>query len=107
MRLTVSLLLLAALLLSLPPTASAQGCAMCRTAAAAANEAGQKTLDLAILVLLIPTVSIFLAVFYWAYRRRNQTREDLEAKSLPLSFPTELREATFSRSSRWWRGASL
>ena len=73
MREAVASLLLAALLVSAAPAAYAQSCSMCRATAAAANEAQQRTMDLAILVLLIPTVSIFLGVLVWAYWRRDRT----------------------------------
>ena len=52
------------------PAAFAQ-CAMCRAsvqAAGSTNAAASETLNLAILVLLIPPVLIFCAIFYVAYR---------------------------------------
>lgn len=100
MRVAVAILLLAALVLSAAPAAYAQGCSMCRTAAAAANEAQQKTMDLAILVLLIPTVSIFLGVFFWAYRRRNQTRAEpsQDSRQPDVIPPPEFDEAAFWRA---------
>lgn len=59
-------------LLVLTPGLAAQGCALCKTAADAASQAdGGKTLNLAILVLLIPTLSIFLGIVFWAFRYRN------------------------------------
>ncbi len=61
-----------ALLLGAEPTAWAQGCVMCKTSAAAIGEESAKTLDLAIFILLIPAVAIFLGIFFWMIRYRNQ-----------------------------------
>lgn len=84
------------------PAAYAQGCVLCRSAAAAANEDGQKALDLAILVLLLPTVSIFLAVFYWAFRRRNRSGSETEPDfpPPPAPLPHELEDAALWRAYR-------
>jgi cbb3-type cytochrome oxidase subunit 3 len=100
--LAVCSLLLTLLAATCAPAARAQGCVMCRSTAAAANEAGQKALDLAILVLLIPTVSIFLAVFYWAFRRRNRTWAEPEpdAPPPPEPLPHELNDAALWRAYR-------
>lgn len=57
---------LSVVLLSSPAFAQ---CAMCRAAAAASGDAGN-TLNLAILVLLIPPVIMFCAIFIVAYRLR-------------------------------------
>jgi glycerol dehydrogenase-like iron-containing ADH family enzyme len=56
-----------ALALWCAPTALAQ-CAMCKAAAAAS---GNDALNTAILVLLIPPVMIFCAIFIVAYRMRK------------------------------------
>lgn len=72
-RLAGMLLVAAVLLLASAPEAFAQGCALCRTAAEATGERGAKTLNLAILVLLIPTVSIFGGVLFCAFRYRNRS----------------------------------
>ncbi len=53
-------------------------CAMCRAsvqAAGSANTAASETLNLAILVLLIPPVLIFCAIFYVAYRYGKASHE--------------------------------
>ena len=53
-------------------------CAMCRASAEAAgstNAAANETLNLAILVLLIPPVLIFCAIFYVAYRYGRASKE--------------------------------
>jgi heme/copper-type cytochrome/quinol oxidase subunit 2 len=56
-------------LLLCAPAALAQ-CAMCRAAAAAAGNDAANVLNTAILVLLIPPVLIFCAIFIVAYRLR-------------------------------------
>lgn len=95
-------LLLALLLVSLAPAAYAQGCVMCRSSAAAADQKGQKALDLAILVLLIPTASIFVTVFVWAFRRRNKTwgEPDRDSPQPPEPLPGELNDAALWRAYR-------
>jgi hypothetical protein len=55
-------------MLSLPGLAQ---CPLCRTAASAHDEAAQKALDLAIIVLLIPAVSMFCGVYYVTFRFRD------------------------------------
>jgi len=59
-------------ILSLPALAQ---CPLCRTAAAANDEAAQKALDVAIIVLLIPAVSMFCGVYYVTFRFRDGGRE--------------------------------
>ena len=49
--------------------AFAQGCAMCYTTAAAAGPGAARALDLGILVLLVPTLVLFVAVLGFAIRR--------------------------------------
>lgn len=67
-RLTTFLLVLA-ILLGAPSAALAQ-CAMCREAAA--QSGAEKALNLAILVLLIPTLVLFIGVFVYALRRKDE-----------------------------------
>jgi hypothetical protein len=43
-------------------------CSMCRTAAAAQGAAAGKTLDHAVLILLVPAVTLFAGVFLAAFR---------------------------------------
>ncbi len=70
-------------LLSLVPAAWAQGCVMCKTSAAAIGEESAKTLDLAIFILLIPAVAIFLGIFFWMIRYRNQVSYEEEPETTP------------------------
>ncbi len=60
-------------ILSLPALAQ---CPLCRTAASAHDEAAQKALDVAIIVLLIPAVSMFCGVYYVTFRFRDAGGED-------------------------------
>lgn len=59
--------------LALATPAFAQGCAMCKTLAEAQGPEGAKTLDLAILVLLIPTVLIFVGILLWGLCIRDRS----------------------------------
>lgn len=68
----------AALLLSAnSPAASAQ-CALCKTSVSNSDkaEATARTLNLAVVVLLVPPATIFCSVFIIAFRRRNSGEED-------------------------------
>lgn len=70
---------LAALAAAWPETALAQ-CPLCRSALQDAGDQTARTLNLAIVVLLIPPVSIFCAIFAVVYRKardgdRDQNRE--------------------------------
>jgi len=76
MRRVAPILLLIIVLLSVAAPAAYAQCAMCRTSAEAMDEQKQQALDLAILILLVPTTSIFGGVIFWALRNRNQTREE-------------------------------
>jgi hypothetical protein len=51
-----------------------QGCALCYNNAAATGPQGARTLDRAILVLLIPVLFLFVSIFVFLYRRRNVQR---------------------------------
>lgn len=77
-RLAAWLLLAGVVLLAYAPDAFAQGCPLCRTAAAATGDKGAKAFNLAILVLLIPTISIFGGVLFCAFRSRNRSFLDRE-----------------------------
>ena len=66
----VAALLLCALAALAPAAASAQ-CPLCRSGIQQAGDKTARTMNLAILVLLIPPVSIFCTIFAVAYRRRN------------------------------------
>jgi hypothetical protein len=55
--------------LGLAPAAYAQGCVLCYTTAAAAGAAARQSINVGILVLLIPALSLFAGVFFLLYRR--------------------------------------
>jgi hypothetical protein len=46
-------------------------CPMCRNAAAAQGAAAARALDLGILILLVPAVSMFCGIYWLAVRRRG------------------------------------
>ena len=71
-------LFLAALaaLAALPAPDAAAQCALCRTALQGAGEATARTMNLAILVLLVPPVAIFCAIFAAAFRRKDDGEDD-------------------------------
>jgi hypothetical protein len=76
-------LLVAATSLVAAPVAHAQGCIMCRNSAAAGGADAARTFDLAILVLLIPTISIFVGILVFAFRRRNHQAEEPPQETFP------------------------
>lgn len=66
---------LAALAAAWPETALAQ-CPLCRSAVQQAGEQTARTINLAILVLLIPPVSIFCTIFAVVYRKAKDGDEE-------------------------------
>ena len=69
-RRTAGAALLLAALWGGPAPARAQ-CPLCRTAVQQAGDRTARTMNLAILVLLVPPVSIFCTIFVVAYRKRR------------------------------------
>jgi len=53
------------------PRAAAQGCAQCYQSAAASGAAGRAALRHGILILLVPAISLFVAILFFLYRRRD------------------------------------
>jgi heme/copper-type cytochrome/quinol oxidase subunit 2 len=72
---SAALFALAALALFLPSDALAQ-CPLCRAGLMNGDDRTARTMNLAIVVLLIPPVSIFCTIFAVAYRRRKGDGED-------------------------------
>ena len=68
-------LALAALAAAWPETAHAQ-CPLCRSALQNAGDTTARTMNLAIVVLLIPPVSIFCAIFAVVYKKAKNGDED-------------------------------
>ena len=77
----VAALLLCAAAALAPAAASAQ-CPLCRSGLDQAGDKTARTMNLAILVLLIPPVSIFCTIFAVAYRRRNASNDDADDRGL-------------------------
>jgi len=46
-------------------------CAMCRTADGALGAGGAKTIDTAVLIMLVPAVALFCGVFLTVFRNRG------------------------------------
>jgi hypothetical protein len=65
---------LSLLLMSLAPSAAAQGCAMCYQNASATGPQGAQALRHGILILMLPTLTLFTGIFALIYRRRNVAR---------------------------------
>lgn len=80
LRVSAALLTFAALL-AWPAVAAAQ-CPLCRSAVQQAGDKTANTMNLAILVLLIPPVSIFCTIFAVAYRKRRGGDEDADDRGL-------------------------
>jgi hypothetical protein len=59
---------------ALAPGAAAQSCAMCYQNASAAGAQGREALRDGILILMVPTLSLFLGIFGLIYSRRNLAR---------------------------------
>ena len=57
-------------LLATPAVGLAQ-CPLCRSALEQAGDTAARTMNLAILVLLVPPVAIFCTIFAVAYKKRN------------------------------------
>jgi heme/copper-type cytochrome/quinol oxidase subunit 2 len=68
-------LLLCAAAALLPAAAQAQ-CPLCRSALQQGGDKTARTMNLAIVVLLIPPVSIFCTIFAVAYKRRKGEEEE-------------------------------
>jgi hypothetical protein len=62
------------LLVSVAPRLAAQGCAMCYQSAAATGVQGREVLRHGILVLLLPSLSLFFGIFALIYKRRDVDR---------------------------------
>lgn len=72
---SAALVALAAVALFVPSEALAQ-CPLCRAGLMNGGEKTARTMNLAIVILLIPPVSIFCSIFAVAYRRRKGDGED-------------------------------
>jgi len=75
-----------AAMLAAAPGVFAQGCAMCYTEAASQGPRARRSLDYAILVLLIPAVTMFAGVFV-ALRRRESDFANADVSGADGSTP--------------------
>ena len=75
MLFSAALATIAALALLLPAETLAQ-CPLCRAGLMNGGDRTARTMNLAIVVLLIPPVSIFCTIFAVAYKRRKGDGED-------------------------------
>ncbi len=76
---------LAATIVAFTPSAFAQGCVMCYTSASAAGQRGERALDAAILVLLVPVLLLFIGILIFAFRRSRTQSASVRA-TLPTLF---------------------
>ncbi len=91
---TVSAIALVALFLLFTPTlASAQGCALCYTQAAASGSRMIQALKSGILILIGPPTLMSVGLIFICYRKRNQTmtengeESDSDWKDTPADTP--------------------
>ena len=75
-RSAVVLILIAAILLISDPLSAAAQCALCKSAASGLDSAAARNLNLAVLLLLTPPVTIFCAFFYVAYKHRHPPEDE-------------------------------
>ena len=68
--------------LSAAPAPARAQCPLCRSALQQSDDATARTMNLAILVLLIPPVSIFCTIFAVAYRNRRGGGDDEDERGL-------------------------
>src|ERR1700694_3597934 len=66
------------LVLLLPIPAFAQSCALCYTQAASSGSRMIQALKSGILILIAPPTFMTIGLFFVCYRKRNQTRDDVE-----------------------------
>ena len=74
-RLAAAAALVLAALWGRPAPARAQ-CPLCRSAVQQSGDQTARTMNLAILVLLVPPVSIFCTIFVVAYKKRRGDEEE-------------------------------
>ena len=72
------------------PAAFAQGCVACRTSAASGGAEAAQALDRGVVVLLIPTILIFVGVLLYAFCYRNRGQDEPTAESDEADFPFSL-----------------
>jgi hypothetical protein len=73
-RLVVLCAAIIAMVAAFAPQVFAQGCAMCYQSAAASGQEGREALRHGILVLLFPTLGVFVGIFGLIFSRRKVSR---------------------------------
>lgn len=86
-------------LLFAPSRMWAQGCALCATNAAATGPEGWRALNFGIILLLVPALLIFIAIFCVAFLNRNAEAfpDGSKDQSHSLEEPTELLQTSSGR----------
>jgi hypothetical protein len=77
--LLVGIALVTLVMLSAPPPAFSQSCALCYTQAASAGVRMIEALRSGILILIVPPTLMSVGMIYIVYRKRNQFRQAAEA----------------------------
>ena len=72
----------AALAITMPVAAQAQGCAMCYASASAAKKAGMEALQNGVLVLLFPPLLMFAVILWHTFHRRGADESRQPGSSL-------------------------
>ncbi len=62
---------------------------MCRASAAAGGDEAMKAFDLAVVVLLIPTILLFCGILAFAFLRRNHPSADCHPERSPDEVGTQ------------------
>ena len=100
-KFVTSLAALLGAIVAFAPAALAQGCVMCYTSASAAGRRGERALDAAILVLLIPVLLLFVGILIFAFRRGRassaRARATLPALDVKSTSQPVLRFSFFTR----------
>ena len=77
-QVAIGIVLVGLILLLAPVPAFAQSCALCYTQAASSGARMIQALKSGILILIAPPTFMSIGLIFVCYRRRNQTRDDVE-----------------------------
>lgn len=78
----LGIVLVGLIVLLSPASAFAQSCALCYTQAASSGARMIQALKSGILILIAPPTLMSIGVMFVCYRRRNQTRHELDESDL-------------------------
>ena len=84
--------------------AFAQGCAMCQEAAKAQSARGAQALNYAIILLLVPPVTIMGGLLVWAFKYRNNPPQ-LESRTVGEGRPASKLDLLHLPVTRWPEGS--